>query len=229
MKWRVQLKQNTDRLQLDFHATWEARITGLFGPSGSGKSTVLKHILGLKKKTRWEGVISLGEEILQDSGQKKFLSPQKRKFGWVPQDCQLFPHLTVKENILFSYVPKPQEPGKPHISPDLVVRILGIEPLLNAYPAQISGGEMQRVALARALLAGSRALILDEPFSSLDLNLRKTAHKLLKQIQEAFHLPILVISHNWADMLDLCDHVLVLQAGGLIYEGAPTEFDLEKL
>src|SRR6185312_80466 len=149
---------------LDVEFEGAAGITALFGPSGAGKSTILNMIAGVQRPDR--GDITVGGQTLTDTAARIFISPHKRRVGFVFQDAQLFPHFTVEQNIKFGRWFTPAADAAPPL--DVVTDVLGITGLLRRRPATLSGGEQQRVALARALISAPLHLLMDEPLSGLD-------------------------------------------------------------
>jgi len=188
-----------------------AGVTGVFGPSGSGKSTLLALIAGLLRPRR--GVIRADGDVLVDTASDRFVPPWQRHFGLVFQDGQLFPHLTVRKNLLY---------GHDRIAPqarrhDLqsVAELLEIVPLLDRRPALLSGGERQRVALGRALLYSPRLLLLDEPLSSLDERLKQQILPFLRRIKEETRVPMLYVTHSRDEIDYLADAVITMDRGRL--------------
>ena len=145
----------------------DASVIGLFGASGSGKTSILHAIAGLN--TPRSGLIKIQDQTWFDSNQKINVSTQKRHVGLVFQDAQLFPHKTVKQNLLFSFKHLSQQ--ERHFEADYIIELLKLGHLLQRMPIKLSGGEKQRVALGRALLYSPKLLLLDEPLSALDANL----------------------------------------------------------
>ncbi len=188
-------------------------MTALFGPSGAGKTTLLEAIAGLRRSG--EGEIRVEEEIVFSSDRGIFLPPEKRRFGLVPQDALLFPHLDVRANLLYGF----RDGGA--LSLSSVAEALEIGPLLDRSPSRLSGGERQRVALGRALLSQPRLLLLDEPVASLDPGLKDRVLPYLTRVQELHRIPALVVSHDVADVVTVADEVVVLDRGAVVDRGAP--------
>jgi molybdate transport system ATP-binding protein len=188
----------------DLHvvATLPGRVNAVVGPSGSGKTSLLEAIAGIRKGVEGRVVVD-GTSFLE-------LPAEKRQVGFVPQDAALFPHLTVRQNILFS---------RNVDGLDNVVRILEIEPLLHSYPSRLSGGEKQRVALARALMSQPRVLLLDEPFAAIDQPLRERLILYMRRVRDAFGIPIIHVTHQIVEAMALADYALVLQNGRVISKG----------
>lgn len=184
-------------------------ITLIQGPSGSGKTTFLRILMGLdqvarkNKKFQW---IFKGEDLAQ-------LSPQARKLGVVFQGGELFPHMTVKENILFHAIAR-NIPERTYTKMlDLYVKIAKMENKLDQKASTLSGGEKQRVALLRALMGHPKILLLDEPFSALDPALKRELKEFLKEIVKIDSQPCLIVSHDEKDADDLADYVIIFENG----------------
>ncbi len=177
----------------------------IIGPTGSGKTLILETIAGIYSPE--EGEIYLKGERITD------LPPEKRKIGIIYQDYCLFPHLTVKENILYG-VKKGDEEKAEHMS-----ELLNIKNLLNRYPPTLSGGEKQRVALARALIVEPELLLMDEPFSALDVKTRIEIRKLVKTLASKLNFTTIHITHDLDDVWLLSNKVLVLKDGRILQFG----------
>lgn len=161
---RFQLHMGQFHIEPSFQS--DAAVIGLFGASGSGKTSILHAIAGLN--TPRSGLIKIQNQTWFDSDQNINLSTQKRHVGLVFQDAQLFPHKTVKQNLLFGLKHLSQQ--ERHFEADYIIELLKLEHLLQRMPIKLSGGEKQRVALGRALLYSPKLLLLDEPLSALDAN-----------------------------------------------------------
>lgn len=204
LKANISLKKHGFSLELD--CTIKSPITGIFGPSGAGKTTFLRLINGLETPDR--GVINIQNREVFNSESNVNLAPEKRRIGYVFQDGKLFPHMTVEKNLKYGIK------GKHNKSMfDDIIRLLKISEQLKKKPNQISGGQAQRVAIGRALLSSPDLLVLDEPFSSLDKNLRHRIIFLLKPLIYKFKIPMLIVSHELSDLLLLSDQLLILKNG----------------
>jgi molybdate transport system ATP-binding protein len=190
-------------LQLD------CQVTGLFGPSGAGKTSLLDLIAGLRKPA--SAKIILNDRVLTDTAGKFFVPPRLREIGYVPQDLALFPHLSVRQNLLYGAKGASTQSGL--FSLDHVTLVLEIQPLIGRNVGELSGGERQRVALARALLSSPKMLLLDEPLSSLDSALKAKIIPYLGRVRDEFKLPILYVTHDGQEVLALCDEVVEMQRG----------------
>ena len=197
--------------ELIARASVEGGVTGICGPSGSGKSTLLMLLAGLLRPR--SGSLRIGDETLVDSKRKIFVPAWDRHFGLVFQDGQLFPHLTVRRNLLYGH--DRLAPAARQFTLDAVLQLLEIGHLLDRRPTLLSGGERQRVALGRALLYSPRLLLLDEPLSALDDRLKQQILPFLKRVKEETRIPMLYVSHARAEVDYLADRVLVMEQGRL--------------
>jgi molybdate transport system ATP-binding protein len=182
--------RHSSRFALDLAFDAEAGVTALVGPSGSGKTTTLRLIAGLL--TPNDGRIQLGERLLFDRAKKINLPPEQRSLGLVFQDYQLFPHLTVEQNLRYGLARNPKSP----IDFAHVVEILELRPHLTASPHSLSGGEKQRTAIGRAILRGPQLLLLDEPLSALDPDLRESISGYLERVIGEYNIPTLLVTHD---------------------------------
>ena len=195
--------------QLDVADTVPAGITGICGPSGSGKSTLLALLAGLVRPQA--GRLVLDGETLVDTAGRVFVPAWQRRFGLVFQDGQLFPHMTVRRNLLYGF--DRLAPAERSFTLDRVATLLEIGPLLERRPTLLSGGERQRVALGRALLYSPRLLLLDEPLSSLDERLKAQILPFLKRIEDETRIPMVYVTHAPAEVDYLADRVLRMRDG----------------
>ena len=202
---------------LALDAEISAPVTGIFGPSGAGKTSLLDLIAGLRRAE--SAHIVLDDTVLTDTAARIFIPAHRRAIGCVPQDLALFPHLSVRGNLLYGH-----DPANAAITLAHVVEIMEISALLDRGTAALSGGEKQRVALARALLAAPRLLLLDEPLASLDHPLKQRLLAYLRRIRDEFHIPMLYVSHDPEEITALCDDVLVLEKGRVVTSGTAADF-----
>jgi iron(III) transport system ATP-binding protein len=184
----------------------QGKVACLLGPSGSGKTTILKLIAGFLQPQK--GSIWLDSECIAD--QKHMLSPQSRHIGLVFQQHALFPHLTISENILFGCRHKNTIERKSILNK--LLNDFGIAKHEERYPHQISGGEQQRVALARAIAAEPRLLLMDEPFSSLDNQMRQQIQQQCLEIIHKRNLTTLMVTHDEQDAKNMGDMIIRLHA-----------------
>jgi molybdate transport system ATP-binding protein len=194
-----------------------AGVTALFGPSGSGKSTVLALVAGTLRPLA--GRVTLGGRVLVDTTARAWLPPEDRQVGLVFQDHLLFPHLTVRANLEYGLRRRPSR----RVEFGRVVEILELGDLLGRYPATLSGGQRQRTALGRALLRGPELLLLDEPLTALDEELKDRILFYLERVFAAYHVPTVYVSHDRADVCRLADRVIVLREGKVVASGPPAE------
>lgn len=195
----------------------KGEILSILGDSGSGKSTVLRLIAGLEVPKHGEMQVN-GEVIVDD---QTYVLPEKRGIGMVFQDYALFPHMTVKENILFGLSRSSRKEKEDRLQEVLaLVNLIGFE---KRYPYELSGGQQQRVALARALAPRPSLLLLDEPFSNLDASLQERIRAELKDIIKETGITSIFVTHNPEDAVQIADRVLILQGGLVQQEGDPQE------
>ncbi len=204
---------------LDIDVTFESQVTAVFGPSGAGKTSLLDAIAGLRQLS--SGEIEIGGRVLFSSSRGIDLSPRQRWVGYVPQEAALFPHLSVKKNILFGTHRRENPPATEAATLEHVTRLLEISHLLDRSVTALSGGEGQRVALARAILSRPQLLLLDEPLASLDIGLKERIIPYLKRVREEYDLPILYVSHDPIEVLGLADWVIMLREGRIVTQGLP--------
>ena len=207
--------------ELDIDVSFDARVTSIFGPSGSGKTTLLDAIAGLRRVS--EGEIEIDGKVLFSSPRGIDLSPQERSVGYVPQEGALFPHLSVKKNILFGGKRNNDSGTTQAFTMEHVVDVLEIRSLLDRPVTMLSGGESQRVALARAILSHPQLLLLDEPLAALDVGLKEKILPYLARVRDEFWVPIIYVTHNMSEVLTLADWVFMIRRGRLIAQGIPRD------
>lgn len=205
----VQLKKQVGEFQLDSTFTLSAPRMGIFGPSGSGKSTLMNALAGLV--TADSGYVKLDGQFIFDSAQKINLKPEQRGIGVVFQHAHLFPHMSVRRNVLYGY--NRTRPESRRVDPENLFEILGIHPLLTRDVSTLSGGERQRVALARTVLTCPRLILMDEPLSGLDETHKFQIIPYLNRVFSEFAIPLLFISHSILEMRMMTDEVLVIDKG----------------
>jgi molybdate transport system ATP-binding protein len=204
---------------LDTAFTTDAPVTALFGPSASGKTSILSMIAGLR--TPDAGHIRLADRILFESIRKTNMPPESRRISYVFQDSLLFPHLTVRGNLLYGRRRRPAD-ARP-IELNRVVELLELEDVLGRMPHTLSGGQRQRVALGRALLCGPRLLLLDEPLASLDAGLKRRVIDSVEQVLGEWRIPTLYVTHDPGEVQRLAQWVIVLERGRVRTVGPPPD------
>jgi molybdate transport system ATP-binding protein len=190
--------------RLSFQFTAERGVTAIVGPSGSGKTTMLNLVAGLLRPDT--GRISLHDKVLFDSKARINLPPERRGVGYVIQDYQLFPHLTVEQNLRYGW----RRAGKTGVEFDRIAGILELADLLHRLPSSLSGGQKQRVALGRAILRSPQILLLDEPLNALDAGLRASIAEYLGRVIGEFQIPTLLVSHDRESVARLAHTTLTL-------------------
>jgi molybdate transport system ATP-binding protein len=198
-------------LDVAFESTSQRIV--LFGPSGAGKSLTLQAIAGLIHLD--EGKIVLNGTTLVDTNKGIDLTPQARRIAYLFQDYALFPHLNVRQNIAFGLKRGWWNPSKhvAHADIDYWLNAFDLKPVARQYPGQLSGGQKQRVALARALIPHPQLLLLDEPFSALDMALRQRMRQELVDLQSRLDIPMVLITHDPDDVAMFGDQVVNLREG----------------
>jgi molybdate transport system ATP-binding protein len=190
---------------LDIHERLTGRVTALFGPSGSGKTTILDAIAGLRRPA--SGSIALDSRVLFDAASRIDLPPHRRHVGYVAQDVALFPHMTVRQNVLYG-----RRSGQ-KMALDVVASMLEIHDLLERRVPQLSGGERQRVAVARAVMSAPQVLLFDEPLAAVDVERRRRIWPYLERVRDELRVPIVYVTHDPAEVERLADHVVHLENG----------------
>ena len=194
---------------LDIEFTSDARLVALIGPSGAGKTTVLNVVAGLIRPATCRVIV--GGRTLHDSGAGVFVPPHRRRIGYVFQEGRLFPHLSVRQNLLYGRFFTPHADRFNRL--EEIAELLGIRALLSRYPGSLSGGEKQRVAIGRALLASPRLLLLDEPLASLDELRKDETLPYIERLRDEFAVPILYVSHSLPEIERLTDVMVRIEDG----------------
>jgi molybdate transport system ATP-binding protein len=207
----VAVKHRLGAFALDIRFESGPGLTALFGRSGAGKTSVVNAIGGLIRPQR--GRIVVGGTVLLDTERGVFVPAHRRRIGYVFQEGRLFPHLTVRQNLLFGRWFATRAVAAPAVRFDDVVELLGIEPLLPRRPGRLSGGEKQRVAIGRALLANPRLLLMDEPLASLDAARKDEILPYLERLRDASEVPIVYVSHAAAEVARLATTIVLIADG----------------
>jgi ABC-type Fe3+/spermidine/putrescine transport system ATPase subunit len=195
----------------------KSEILCILGPSGCGKTTLLQCLSGFEAIE--EGEIIYNSKVV--SSKNDLVSPEKRKMGLVFQDYALFPHMNVKENILFALRKESKEVKEETLS--RVLELVGLKNKCKSYPHELSGGEQQRVAIARSLATGSELILFDEPFSNLDPGLRKKLRIELREILKRTGVSAIFITHDQNEAYDIADRIAVLGNKKIEQIGEPYE------
>jgi sn-glycerol 3-phosphate transport system ATP-binding protein len=193
----------------------QGKFVSILGPSGCGKSTTLRLVAGLEELT--SGKISSGDKTISN------LPPTQRNLSMVFQSYALFPHLTVKENILFGLKVRKVDRNEQKKRLDRAIEILGVSALLDRKPNQLSGGQQQRVALGRALVAQAPLCLMDEPLSNLDAKLRNEMRVEIRRIQQELGMTMLFVTHDQSEAMSMSDRVILMDRGRIAQDGTPAE------
>ena len=212
-------QRNAPSFILDVSLEAPPGITILFGPSGAGKSTLLDCLAGLIRPDA--GKIAIGESVLFDAERRIDVRPQMRHIAYVFQSLALFPHLTVEQNVAYGLANIPEEDRRARVGDTLQAFRIG--DLQNQRPSQISGGEKQRTAMARSLVANPRLLLLDEPLTGLDAELKAAIVEDLRAWNVAKRIPILYVTHSREEVDALGERVIAMDNGRVVSHGAPMD------
>lgn len=207
----LRVKKKLGDFLLDAEFKSDATVTALSGPSGSGKSSLIAAVSGLSRPD--EGYISLAGKTVFDSAKRINIPAHKRGIRVVFQESRLFPHLSVRQNLLYG---RWLAGRRSRVTLEEIVGLLGIEHLLARRPRTLSGGERQRVAIGRALLANPEVLLLDEPLASLDQDRKNEVLPYLKQLVADSRIPILYVSHQRDEIEALAQRVIRLENGKVV-------------
>src|SRR5437667_10720461 len=220
----VDIEHRFGAFALDIHFRSGRGLTALFGRSGAGKTSVVNAIAGLLHPER--GRIVVDGSVLLDTERGIHAPAHRRRIGYVFQEGRLFPHLTVRQNLLYGrwFTPAAERSGRL----DDIVALLGIEALLGRRPALLSGGEKQRVAIGRALLASPRLLLMDEPLASLDEARKSEVLPYIETLRDEKRIPIVYVSHSLAEVARLAT-TLVLVADGRVAAAGPVAEIMSRL
>lgn len=202
-------------LDLEFQAA--AGVTVLFGPSGSGKTQVLDSIAGFTRPD--EGRILLDDDLLFDAATGVHLPPQARNCGYVFQNYALFPHMTLRENLMFAAERRPRL--ERHRRVNEMLDTFRLADTAGRRPHEVSGGQRQRCSIARALIVAPKLLLLDEPGQGLDAPLKAEFYDVLRQVRADFKTPVLLVTHDLEECFELGEEMLILREGKIVQSGSP--------
>lgn len=211
MTLAVEIQHQLGDFALDVRFQAPAGLTVLFGESGAGKSSIINAVAGLLRPDT--GRIALNGRLLLDTAAGHSLPVRRRRIGYIFQDDRLFPHLTVRQNILYGR--RFASALAPPADLTRIIAMLGIGPLLARRPAGLSGGEKQRVAIARALLCGPELILADEPLAALDDARKAEILPYFERLRDELQIPMLYVSHSLAEVARLATTVVTLSAGGV--------------
>ncbi len=207
--------QDTNVLSgIDMHIE-DGEFVTLLGPSGCGKSTILRILSGLTDAS--EGTVMI------DGKDMKKIPPKNRKVGMVFQSYALFPNMTVYENVAFGLKMNKKQANEVAKKVEEMIELVGLQDKKEAYPHELSGGQQQRVALARSLVVRPKVLLLDEPLSALDAQIRKHLQVELRTIQRELNMTMILVTHDQEEAMSVSDRIFVMNNGQIAQEGTPSE------
>lgn len=193
----------------------------LLGPSGSGKTTILRCIAGLEEPDG--GTISLGARVVADPARRLSVAPGQRQLGVIFQNYALWPHMTVRQHVLYPLRMRRVRRGGRDVLVKQALESVGLSEYADRYPHQLSGGQQQRVAVARALVAEPSVLLMDEPLSNLDVQLRKQLRTELRLAHDRSGAASVYVTHDQSEALAMSDRIVILQSGEVLQSGTPVE------
>jgi putative spermidine/putrescine transport system ATP-binding protein len=193
----------------------DGEFVTLLGPSGCGKSTILRILSGLTDAT--------GGEVMIEGKDMKKIPPKNRKVGMVFQSYALFPNMNVYENIAFGLKMQKKPANEVSDLVDKMINLVGLQEKKDAFPHELSGGQQQRVALARSLVVRPKVLLLDEPLSALDAQIRKHLQVELRAIQRELNMTMILVTHDQEEAMSVSDRIFVMNNGKIAQKGTPSE------
>jgi molybdate transport system ATP-binding protein len=219
MTLAIDIRHRLGTFLLDAQFETGGGLVALFGRSGAGKTSIVNVIAGLIRPD--QGCVTIDGVVLVDTARGLFVPRHRRRIGYVFQEGRLFPHLTVRQNLLYGrwFAPRAERAGEL----ERVVDLLGIEGLLERRPGRLSGGEKQRVAIGRALLADPRLLLMDEPLAALDEARRAEILPYIERLRDQSRVPIVYVSHSVAEVSRLASSIVVLSEGRVAAAGPTSE------
>jgi molybdate transport system ATP-binding protein len=219
MNLEVDVYRRLGAFTLEARFSAGAGLTALFGPSGAGKSSVVNIIAGLLRPER--GRVVVDGRVLLDTAQGIFVPKYRRRIGYIFQEPRLFPHLTVRQNLLYGRWFTPDSERRERL--DEIIELLGIGSLLSRGPALLSGGEKQRVAIGRALLASPHLLLMDEPLAALDEARKSEILPYIERMRDESRVPIVYVSHSVPEVTRLATTMVLLAEGRVAATGTVSE------
>jgi len=214
-KLKKELWSTSGKMNLDVEIEIQnGKLLTIYGKSGAGKTTILRVLAGLF--TADDGKIEVDDSCWYDSSRNIDLEPQERQVGFVSQEYALFPNMTVQGNLSFALLKNQDK----KVVEDLI-EMMELGDLRNRKPSDLSGGQKQRVAIARALVQKPRLLLMDEPFSALDREIRNRLQQHVLAVHKEFGLTTIHVSHEAGEVLKMADEVLILDAGKVVNRGTP--------
>ncbi len=215
MKNIISIKTKISNFAIDVNIDLKEGINCFFGPSGAGKTSIINCVAGIKRAK--ESKIIINNNILEDTTKGILVPIHKRNIGYVFQDSRLFPHLNIKNNLLYGLKLNYRKNEK--FNYDEIINLLGLDHLIHRFPYNLSGGEKQRVAIGRALLAQPDLLLMDEPLASLDQEKKDELIKYIGKINEILNIPAIYVSHSISETFTLGASIHFINNGNLIYSG----------
>ena len=215
---KLKLQRENFTIDVDFNIPKKG-VLGIFGHSGSGKTTVLRCLAGLEEKA--QGQITFNKQIWLNDRQQ--LTTQQRHLGYIFQESRLFPHMTVAANLDYGQQRNPTPANSHKLSASInkkqLLDLLNIHHLLTRHPAKLSGGEKRRVSIARALLKNPQLLLMDEPLAALDEKHKQEILPFLQCLHDETNIPIIYVSHSLEEVSQLCDQMVVMEQGEILFKG----------
>src|SRR5262249_13597708 len=210
------------RLDLDMaFAVAEGEVVALLWPNGSGKSTTLRVLMGLLPLAG--GRVTLDRTVLEDPARRVKVAPEERPIALMFQDYLLFPHMSAVENVAFGLRCRGTDKRQARAKAAETLEQLGLDGIAQAKPGSMSGGQQQRVAMARALVTDPRLLLLDEPRAALDVSIKTSIRRLLRQVLRQSSAANVLVTHDLVDAVALCARMIVIEHGQIVQSGTPAE------
>jgi len=218
------LPKASEEFKLDLHLETESTAVALLGPSGSGKTLTLNCIAGFVQPD--DGRILINDELFFDSRERISRPPRYRRCGYLSQEHALFPHMTIRQNLLFAAHSKPRQKWASggglarRRAANEILEAFELTSLADRRPDQLSGGQKQRAALARVLINEPQILLLDEPTRGLDARLRDNFYQLFDRLRERLNIPVLLVTHDLDECLRLAEYVFYIEGGRIVQSGS---------